>query len=256
MIAEEAKKITLSDEFKSALENYNYPGNIRRLKMIIEKCIGQCDIEGKQIIDLQIALNASDQGTAWMGFGLDSKSDLVRFYENYLQEMDYKNKSLHDLAVEIVSSFQNDNMIEQLCNQDEMIERLKSKLQLNGSNAIGINNSTKKLINKLINALNESLGSKSIEKDKVLAFLENTDDLTIFKGMDDIRNEAVIRLSEKNVKIKEIATMLNISYQGVSQIIEKKKKEKEAARTSSTAPESTPPHAPLPIPASPPPRPA
>lgn len=232
----EERKITFSDEFEWALKNYNYPGNIRRLNMIIEKCIGQCDIEGKKLIDLQVALNASDQGKSWMGFGLDSKSDLVRFYENYLHEMDFKNKSLHDLAVEIVSSFQNDNMIEELCKQDEIMEGLKSKLQLNRNHAIGINDSTKELINKLIKALNRLLGSKSIEKDDVLNFLKEVDHLEIFTEINDIEFSAIQRLYKKGRSYDDLGRMLGITAQAVSQRIKNsqriKKRNSNAANGS------------------------
>lgn len=224
------REITFSTDFKLALENYDYPGNIRQLKTIIERCVGQCDMETKQSIDLEIALKASNGGQDWMGFGLDSKSDLVRFYEKYLHEIDFKNKSLHDLAIEIVSSFQNNNMIEELCNTDEIVGRLRSKLQLDGSHTIGINNSTKELIAKLNKALDRTLGSKSIESDEVLNFLKTTDDLTIFQQTERIRNSAISRLSRNGMAREKIAEMLDLSGARVSQII----KEQETSAVRST----------------------
>ncbi len=210
----EEEKITFSDEFKWALENYNYPGNIRQLKTIIGKCVGQCVVEKKQFIDLQIAFNASNQGE-WMGFGLDGKSDLVRFYENYLHEMDFKNKSLHDLAVAIVSSFQDDNMMEGLSHTDEVMRRFKHQLGLNGNDTDGINHSIKELINKLNKALDGTLRSNHIERNDVINFLNKTNDLSIFIEAEEIKLTAIKRLRTEKT-LKEIGEMLGVSIQAVA----------------------------------------
>lgn len=206
------KIISFSNEFKEALKNYNFPGNIRRLAKIVEQCVGQCHIDGTEIIDLEIA-NKADVGGEWIGFGIDTKSDLVRFFESFLIDVEYKSLSAHDLAIKTISMVCKDETVAELLINDSGINR---RFINNNKLTSKIDNEKKVLINKLIDTLKNH---EDIEKEDVISFLENTDDVTIFKEIKKYKLNAIKLMLSQGKTCQEIGEKLGVTASAISQMI-------------------------------------
>lgn len=210
------KKLSFHSSFTEALKNYHFPGNIRALNTVIQRCAVHCDNNGEKEITIDAVWKTSRED--WDKFGVDVKSDLVRFYEKFFAKLNYKYLSVHDLAVEIVSIYQDEDLINLFKSEKSLLKRL----ELIGHNHdIFIDNGTKELMAALSDKLNKVLDFKDVKKEDVLSYLESTNDLSIFKEEEirKYRNSAVIRLYESGAPVKEIADSLDLTVQAIYNIL-------------------------------------
>lgn len=202
--------LKFSNDFKKSLEDYTYPGNIRQLEKIVEICMARCRIDEKEIIDFETLINAdtdTDSRRELKGFGINTKSELVRFFQQHLTNIEYSNISAHDLSVEIISALKNETVTDLLKNELKILDD-------KSSSTLKIDNRTKELMENLVEHLNEILDLKD-NKVSLLSFLKKVDDLTIFKEIEEIKLNSIKRLLEEGKTYREVGEMFEVTGQAI-----------------------------------------